>query len=80
MSSTTTKPTFILISGGLNDSTPWNPLIAALNTHGYETITVALPSIAPSEPLEDFGPDVEAIRNQVQSTIEEGKDVVVVMQ
>ena len=75
-----TKPTIILISGGLNDSSPWNPLITALKTQDYPTLTIPLPSIAPPTPLEDFTPDVLAIRNAVQNTIDDGKDVVVVMQ
>jgi pimeloyl-ACP methyl ester carboxylesterase len=77
--SPTTNQTFLFISGGLNDSSPWNPLRQVLAKHNYPTAVVELPSITPSQPLEDFTPDVLAIRTAVQALIEEGKDVIVVM-
>jgi pimeloyl-ACP methyl ester carboxylesterase len=76
-----TKPTFIFISGGLNNSSPWTPLRTALHAvpRSYNTSVVELPSIAPSAPLDDFQPDVDAIRQKVLEHVENDEDAVVVM-
>lgn len=76
----TTKPTLIFVSGGLNDSSPWKPLRTALHAapYSYKTAVAELPSIAPSSPLENFQPDVDAIRKLVTKHVE-NEDVVVVL-
>lgn len=50
-----------------------------LEAVGYETRGVSLPSVGASEPLQDIGPDVEAIQNVVRPIADQGKDVLLMV-
>ncbi len=77
--SSTSKPTFVLLHGAWHSPSCWSKTTALLSTHGYASITPALPSTGASPPLPDFTADVETIRSAVTELVEEGKDVIVVV-
>lgn len=74
----TSKPTFVLLHGAWHSPSCWSKATALLSTHGYASITPALPSTGASPPLPDFTADVETIRSAITELVEEGKDVIVV--
>ncbi|MCJ1356346.1 MAG: hypothetical protein MMC33_006341 [Icmadophila ericetorum] len=76
------KPTFVLVHGAWHTPQTYSLLQANLKSHDYPSIAVALPSAITAvnqKAVEDFQPDVHAIRTAVISLLAEGKEVVAVM-
>ncbi|KAG8963888.1 hypothetical protein FRC00_004583, partial [Tulasnella sp. 408] len=76
---TSSKPTIILIPGAWHTPDGFAALSNFLESSGYQTIPVSLPSVGASPPLDDFQPDVAAIRDVVTSQVEAGQDVILFM-
>ncbi|KAG9010756.1 hypothetical protein FRB90_007655 [Tulasnella sp. 427] len=70
------KPTIILIPGAWHEPEVFEPITIILHSFGYKTIGVKLPSVGASPPLNDFEPDVAAVRKAILSCVEAGSEVV----
>jgi pimeloyl-ACP methyl ester carboxylesterase len=79
-----TKPTIILIPGSYNPPSAYGSIVTALNTAGYPTTGISLPTVgsAPKEGLASPAPsmydDATAIAALAEQLADEGKDVVLV--
>ncbi|KAJ8063867.1 hypothetical protein OCU04_007721 [Sclerotinia nivalis] len=69
MGSTLRKPEFVLVPGAMHGPESFKPLTDILEAKGYKVHGITLKSVGASTPLEDFQPDVEVIRNQVDSLL-----------
>lgn len=76
---TPVKPTIILIPGAWHTPDGYAPLSKLLESSGYRTIPVSLPSVGASPPLDDFQPDVTTVRDVVTSCVDAGSDVILFM-
>jgi Predicted hydrolases or acyltransferases (alpha/beta hydrolase superfamily) len=76
---TYSKPTFILVHGGWQGPSLWTYVIPLLERAGYATYPVTLVSPDSDPPVEDFSADVEVIRRAVDTLLECGKDVILVL-
>lgn len=72
------KTEFVLIPGAWHFGECYDDLVDALSKTGYTAHHITLPSVSTEPPPETFEPDVQAIREKVQSIIDKGNDVVVV--
>ncbi|KAI4240309.1 MAG: hypothetical protein LQ352_007667, partial [Teloschistes flavicans] len=73
------KPTIILIPGGWQSPTIFSFILPALERFGYSVIPITLPSTTTVPAVRSFAPDVDAVRNAVDSCLAVGKDVVMIM-
>ena len=78
-SSTEPKPSIVLVHGGWNGPEVFSHVIVLLESRGYSTFAPTLPSAGAIPALSDFNEDVHVIRHAVQSLIDTGKEVVLVM-
>lgn len=74
---TQTKPTIVFVPGAWHGPQVFDPVANILQSQGYKTVAVSLPSVGASPPVNDFQPDVAAIRDAIQSSVNEGSEVVV---
>ncbi|KIO24296.1 hypothetical protein M407DRAFT_77131 [Tulasnella calospora MUT 4182] len=72
-----TKPSIIFVPGGWHEPHVFDPVISILQSKGYKTLAVSLPSIGTSPPVDDLQPDVSAIREAIVSCTDAGSEVVV---
>ncbi|KAJ9295458.1 hypothetical protein DTO271G3_5914 [Paecilomyces variotii] len=73
------KPTFVLVHGGWQGPSLWTYVIPLLERAGYATYPVTLVSPDSDPPVEDFTADVEVVRRAIDTLLECGKDVVLVL-
>jgi len=73
------KPTFVLVHGGWQGPSLWTYVIPLLERAGYATYPVTLVSPDSDPPVEDFTADVEVVRRAVDTLLECGKDVILVL-
>ncbi|KAG8964983.1 hypothetical protein FRC05_003510 [Tulasnella sp. 425] len=71
-----TKPTIIFVPGGWHEPHVFEPVSTILQSRGYKTVLVSLPSVGASPPLDDFQPDVAAVRAAIASSVDAGSEVV----
>lgn len=71
------KPTIVFVPGAWHEPHVYDPVSNILQSQGYKTVAVSLPSVGASPPLGDFQPDVAAIRNSILSCVDAGSEVVV---
>ncbi|KAK1534782.1 uncharacterized protein CCOS01_03534 [Colletotrichum costaricense] len=76
---TATKPTFIFVPGAWHCATKFEPVTSKLEALGYPTKSVQLPCYGAEPPLSDFQPDVAAIRQEIEKSVDAGEDVVLFM-
>lgn len=74
-----TKPVIVFVPGAWHPPTAFDPVTKRLEAAGYETKGVHLASVGAAEPLKDFQPDVDAIQAVIKSSVNEGKDVLLVV-
>ncbi|KIW94800.1 uncharacterized protein Z519_04777 [Cladophialophora bantiana CBS 173.52] len=74
------KPTFVIVHGAWHRPAHFEPLMTALNRHGYRAVAPALPSVhkAPTEIVPDHHEDVAAVRQAILDELDGGADVIVV--
>jgi pimeloyl-ACP methyl ester carboxylesterase len=72
------KPGLVFVHGGWHTPECFDPIISELKTHGYESAAPKLPTIGASPPLNNFDPDVAAVRAAILSFLEVGRDVIVI--
>lgn len=73
------KPVVVFVPGAWHQPICFSPVMKLLEAAGYETKGVKLASVGAPEPLKDFQPDVEAIRQTMRPFIDAGKDVLLVV-
>lgn len=71
------KPTILFVPGAWHGPEIFDPLTSILQSLGYKTLSVSLPSVGASPPVEGFEPDVAAVRNALAPSVEAGSEVVV---
>ncbi|GLA80550.1 hypothetical protein AtubIFM56815_001374 [Aspergillus tubingensis] len=71
--------TIIFIPGAWHNPHCFDKVTQRLEADGYNTDVVHLPSVGPNKPHSDFLEDVLQIREQIQSAVNAGQRVVVVM-
>ncbi|EED18712.1 conserved hypothetical protein [Talaromyces stipitatus ATCC 10500] len=70
------KPTLIFCPGAWSPPTAFNPLIEKLPE--YTSQTIAFPSVHQATTIKDLKPDIEALRNVVQSECDQGHEVAII--
>ncbi|KAK3629705.1 hypothetical protein LTR56_017135 [Elasticomyces elasticus] len=75
-----TKPTIIIVPGAWHFGTKhFTALTERLETAGYETIPLDLPSIGDEPPITGYKDDITCIAQAIEEHAERGEDVVLVM-
>ncbi|KAG4028776.1 hypothetical protein MFRU_019g00650 [Monilinia fructicola] len=69
MGSISRKPEFVLIPGAWHGPESFKPTADILEAKGYKVHGISLRSVGASPPLEDFQPDVQVIRNKIESLL-----------
>lgn len=75
----TLRPTIILVHGGWQGPSTFSLLVPRLEKAGYSVFAPTLPSANTKPALPSFDEDVKIVHNVIQSVIDTGKEVVVVM-
>lgn len=73
------KPEFVIVPGAWHGPESFDPTSALLEKAGYAVHGVQLPCFGAQPPLENFDPDVAAIRDVVNKVLSAGRDVVLIM-
>ncbi|KAH7395598.1 Alpha/beta hydrolase fold-1 [Cadophora sp. MPI-SDFR-AT-0126] len=77
-SASSQKPTFVFVPGAWHKPTCWSKVTALLTTHGYKSLTPALPSTL-GDASATFKDDLDVVREAITSETTQGRDVVVVV-
>ncbi|OAP55994.1 hypothetical protein AYL99_10146 [Fonsecaea erecta] len=66
------KPTFVIVHGAWHRPAHFEPLMKALNQHGYRTVAPALPSVdkLPDEVVPDHQADIAIVREAILAELE----------
>ena len=72
------KTTIILVPGAWHGPEWFDQIDTRLQAAGYQTSRVTLPSVGPKEHLANMQPDVDAIRQQIETAADAGQKVVLV--
>ncbi|APA14130.1 hypothetical protein SS1G_11027 [Sclerotinia sclerotiorum 1980 UF-70] len=78
MGSIVKKPEFVLVPGAWHGPECFKPTADILEAKGYKVHGINLKSVGASPPLDDFQPDVEVIRNKVDSLLSTSTPVIMV--
>lgn len=73
------KPVFVLLHGAWHTPRCWDLLVSELAKAGYESAAPDLPSSGSNPPTPDWSADIEVIRKTVSESVEQERNVVVVM-
>lgn len=73
------KPAIVIVPGAWHVPAHYSLLHNALSSAGYEVTTCDMPSAGPPEPLPDMSQDVAVVQKAMQSYIDQGLNVVLVM-
>jgi pimeloyl-ACP methyl ester carboxylesterase len=78
MASPKLKPTIILVHGAWHRPIHFQLVTASLASHGYKTLTPALPSVdlAPEQTLPSSEADIAAVRETIVAELDSGHDVI----
>ncbi|KAJ5355049.1 uncharacterized protein N7496_012261 [Penicillium cataractarum] len=71
--------TILFIPGAWHSPQCFDKVIRKLETHGYNTDVVYLPSVGPVIPHSDFSEDVNQVKKQIEIAADAGQRVVVVV-
>ncbi|KAL8778380.1 MAG: hypothetical protein Q9213_007435 [Squamulea squamosa] len=72
------KPTFVLVPGNFLPPSYYGDVAKLLESHGFQTRLVTLPSTGSKSPLESNEPDVVAVREVLKELSDAGKEIIVV--
>jgi pimeloyl-ACP methyl ester carboxylesterase len=72
------KPTIVMVPGAWHKASIYSFVSSILNTHGYPTICLDLPSAGAIPPHTSFDHDVSTVRECLTSLVSSNKDVVLV--
>ena len=73
------KPTVVCVPGAWHTPEIYDQVMNILDSHGYPTISLSLPSVGANPPKPDFADDVMAITTCLTSLVSEEKEVILVM-
>ncbi|KAF2730566.1 alpha/beta-hydrolase [Polyplosphaeria fusca] len=74
------RPTIVLLHGGWHKPAHYSKLISALKNEGYEVHSPSLPSMNGSRPPNaDLTTDTQLVRGYIESLVEAGRTVLVLM-
>ena len=74
-----TIPTIVIAPAACQTPAHYQPLASALQNASFKAAVIPLPSVGASPGLENFDEDVTAIRNVVNSLVDNGAEVVVLL-
>lgn len=72
------KPTFVFVPGNFLPPSYYADIANLLETHGFQTRLVTLPSTGPKSPLTSNKPDITAIHHVLKELSDSGKEIIVV--
>ena len=72
------KPTFVLVPGNFLPSAYYASTAKLLESHGFRTRLVTIPSTGSKLPLTSNEPDILAVRQVLEDLSETGRDIIVV--
>ena len=72
------QPVFVFVPGAWHSPDAYDGVIAGLESHGYSSVKVKLPSVGGAPVTYDFKEDVDAIISTVTKLVEQNKEVIVV--
>ena len=75
----TERPTFLFVPGAWHPPSCFDSVTTILSQKGYDYRYVHLASIGESPPVQSTDPDVQIVRDIVQSLLDEGKNIIIVM-
>ena len=73
------KPTFIFVPGAWHAPSCFSLVTDRLSKQGYTSHGLSLPSVGANPGLQDFGADVDALRDLINGCIAADEDIVVVL-
>lgn len=73
-----TNPTFVLVPGNFLPPSYYASTAQLLESHGFQTRLVTLPSTGSESPLTSNEPDILAVRQVLEELSVSGKDIIVV--
>ncbi|EON68822.1 hypothetical protein W97_08080 [Coniosporium apollinis CBS 100218] len=78
MAALTAKPTIVFVPGAWHGPEGFREVAAHLQSAGYQTVLISLPSVGTDPPPDSFGPDVAVIRKAVEDALNQETDVIMV--
>jgi len=72
------KPVFVLVPGNFLPPAYYASIAKRLESHGYQTRLITLPSTGSQSPLTSNAPDVADVRAVLEELSESGKEIIVV--
>ncbi|KAF7943227.1 hypothetical protein EAE96_011161 [Botrytis aclada] len=78
MEGTSKKPEFVMVPGAWHSPECFKPTTDILVAKGYKVHGISLKSVGASPHLEDFQPDVETIRNKIDSLLSTSTPLILV--
>ncbi|TGO29599.1 hypothetical protein BPAE_0013g00510 [Botrytis paeoniae] len=78
MGDTSKKPEFVFVPGAWHSPESFEPTTNILAAKGYKVHGISLKSVGASPHLEDFQPDVETIRNKIDSLLSTSTPLILV--
>ncbi|KAL8791759.1 MAG: hypothetical protein Q9195_005635 [Heterodermia aff. obscurata] len=72
------EPTFVLVPGNFLPSTYYSSTVKLLESHGYPTRVIAIPSTGSDTSLTSNELDVAAVREVIQELSDAGKEIIIV--
>jgi hypothetical protein len=73
-----TKPTFVMVPGNFVPAKYYGTAVKFLESRGFPTNIVNIPSTGSSLPLTSNEPDISAVREVLEGLLDEGKEVLIV--
>ena len=74
-----TKPTFLFVPGAWHSPIVFSPTTNLLQSHGYPTISLSLPSVGANPGKPNFDADVAALQSLITTHLEKGEDLILVL-
>ncbi|QSZ31965.1 hypothetical protein DSL72_001534 [Monilinia vaccinii-corymbosi] len=78
MESISRNPEFVIVPGAWHSPESFKPTTDILQAKGYKVHGIYLKSVGASPPLEDFQPDVEVIRNTIESLLAKSTPIILI--
>ena len=72
------KPTFVLVPGNFLPPTYYASTASHLESHGFQTRQVTLPSTGSTSPLTSNEPDVLAVRQVLEELTDSGNEIIII--
>ena len=72
------EPTFVLVPGNFLPSTYYSNTAELLESHGYPTKVINIPSTGSNTTLTSNEPDIAAVREVIQELSDDGKEIIIV--